>query len=540
MSPDFKYIEYGIIGIFILAQIIVAAFLFLRLIFYKNIFKNAPEVLSKMTTIKRLNSGNIRSILYQSKEEEIGEKIEISFLDETIRNPVMKNIVEPINNYLVKNKSIAIDFHILKDIVDRNVEIVEEDIGNRVPAPLYIGLAATMLGIIFGLFAVKFDIGQTDANLALEAMKPLINGVKLAMSASVIGLILTTVFSVWLFKNAKVKVEEDKNKFLSVLQSELMPKMNRSKLPEVAILSQKLDEFSRKTVGVVSDLGKLVAKSESSITREQQIIRDIKALDVREISSMNLDTFDKLRQMMDSFENFKKYYEYLDKSLLNTTKLVQNLEKFVSNTEHITHILNDLKNISSKSDQSAQFFNQHIQSFSKYGEAVNEAVADSDSKMSKAIDVLGKTAEKQFAAFNEILAEYDAKLSTSFDNSIERFNETMKLQAEKTMTTFESARPKFEKLNQLDKLNTIEQRLGKLESGIISALNSNNNELIRVLKVAQNNNSNNTVFREAINKEEEKDEPVKKWITKTMFGLKVSSYVIIILTGVIICYSILF
>lgn len=538
MPQDFKYIEYIIIGIFIIAQIAVALFLYARLVFYTKIFKNAPEVLIIDTTIERLDSGNIRSILYQNEEEETGEKITFSLLDENTHNPIMKNIVEPINNYLVKNKGIAIDFHILKDIVDRNVEIVEEDISNRVPAPLYIGLAATMLGIIFGLFAVKFDMSQTDANLALEAMKPLINGVKLAMSASVVGLILTTVFSVWLFKNAKVKVEEGKNKFLSGIQSELMPKMNRSKLPEVAILSQKLDKFSRETAGVVSNLGAIVAKSRSSIEREQQLIRDIKSLDVRKVSSMNLEIFGKLDQMMDSFNNFAQYYEHLDKSLLNTTKLVQNLEKFVSNTEHINHILNDLKSISSKSDQSAQFFNQHIKSFEKYGEAVNESVADSDSKMSRAITKLGETAEKQFEAFNEILADYDAKLSTSFDNSIERFNETMKLQAEKTMVAFETARPKFEKLNQLDKLNTIEERLRKLESGVVSALNSNNKELIRVLKIAQNNNSENTAYPEIIYKD--KDEPKKDWISKTMFGLKVSSYVIIIITGVIICYSILF
>jgi hypothetical protein len=543
MPLDFNSTEAIVIGILILIQLFVALQLLIKIIFYKNIFKNAPTVESKYTTIDKLDSGNIRSILYgdESSDEVSLNTEEISYLDESlVNNNVIKSIVEPINNYVVKNKGIAIDFHILKDIVDRNVEIVEEEISNRVPAPLYIGLAATMLGIIIGLVNVKFD-GNVEADNALIAMKPLIDGVKIAMSASVLGLALTTIFSVWIFKNAKVKVEKEKSDFLSLIESELMPKMNRSKLPEVDLLAQKLDKFSRNTVGIVSNLEGIFDKSKECIQQQQKLLDDVKKLDIQKVSSANLQILNKLEGMMPALQNFEIYYERLNKSLVGTTKLIEHLENFVANTEDINSVLKDLKSISSKSDESAQFFNQHIKSFSKYGQAVNESIADSDSKMAKAIDTLGESAKKQFEAFNEILGEYDIKLSTSFDTSIERFNETMQEQAERTIKVLDAARPKFEKLNQLDKLDVIEKRLETLESGVVNALNTNNNTLIQALKKTQQNSTYtpNVIMHPETERNNVEDKEVTL-VDKIVFGLKISSYVIVIITGIAICYSIIF
>lgn len=420
---DFKTIEYALITGLIVLQIYLAFGLFFKIKSYRLIFNKTPFIAQKEVSINLYNEGNVAAILSENTTDELST--EITYLKSTSNNKAISNITSTINSYLIKNKGASIDFHILKDIIDRYIEIVEDEINNRIPAPLYIGLAATMLGIILGLFSINFEITGENSNLALEAIKPLIDGVKIAMTASVVGLGITTIFSVGIFKNAKSKVEEGKNEFLSLLQSELLPKMNKSKMPEVHTLSTKLDAFARNTTGVVAQLDGIVKNSSDAVFREQQLISEIRNLDVKKVTAVNIDVFNQLEGMMGSFQNFAKYYDTLDKSLLNTTSLLRNLETFVANTHNINAVLENIKNSITKSDKATEFFNTHIESFAQYGDAVNMAVSNTDSKMSKAIDELFESANKQFEAYNATIAEYDSKLSLAFNKSIQSFNETM-------------------------------------------------------------------------------------------------------------------
>lgn len=65
-------------------------------------------------------------------------------------NPILKNIVNTVNDYLLKNQGAANDFATIKDIVDRNCDAIDDEISQRLPVPLYLGLMGTVLGIIIG------------------------------------------------------------------------------------------------------------------------------------------------------------------------------------------------------------------------------------------------------------------------------------------------------------------------------------------------------------------------------------------------------
>ena len=66
-------------------------------------------------------------------------------------NKVFESIKESINKYLRSHTGSVIDFHLLKDAVDRHCDSVENDINTQTPTPLYCGLAGTMAGVILGL-----------------------------------------------------------------------------------------------------------------------------------------------------------------------------------------------------------------------------------------------------------------------------------------------------------------------------------------------------------------------------------------------------
>ncbi|WP_299681151.1 hypothetical protein [uncultured Dokdonia sp.] len=523
---NYKYLEVLIIVVIVLLQLFLAYKLWYKIKMYKAIYdvEDLPIITEKNISKGVFDKGNIHEMLSYKGEE---SSISITYLEYSPKSQVLETIVKYINVYLIKNKGASIDFHIIKDIINKHTETIENQIENRIPAPLYLGLAATMIGIIVGLFSVSFS----GDNNALDAIQPLIDGVKWAMSASVIGLLITTIFSIKIYKDAQTEADEEKSEFLSKLQSELMPKMVIGNLPEVSILSDKLDVFARATNTSVSQLSDIVKMSNETITHEQTLIKDISNLDVKGISTANSKIFKDLEGMMGTFQNFAKYYNELDKSMVSTTELLSNLKQFVNNTQNVNIILTEIKDSIIQSNQATTFFNKHIQSFERYNDAINIAVAKNDSVFQDAVSQLSNATLKQFDSFNNLISSFDSKLSGAFTKSVENFTKIMDDQVRRTEEAFENARPKFEKLNNLDKLlklETIDERLGSLEEKLVKVISNGNRELVTALSKL-----NTTGENRSFNKNETYLNKKKKTFLNSLLTiLKIGAYTIVIIYGI--------
>ena len=140
-----------------------------------------------------------------------GEKEEISLVDIASNNDIGKEIESSVNNYLIRNKGLASDFSIIKDIVERNCTMLEDEIDTQTPFPLYIGLMCTMLGIIIGIGCIAFG----DGGFAAFVEKPeqhigaLMRDVALSMAASFCGIGFTSTIS-FMAKKGKKCLEERK------------------------------------------------------------------------------------------------------------------------------------------------------------------------------------------------------------------------------------------------------------------------------------------------------------------------------------------
>ena len=521
----FGIIEIIIVIGIITIQLYLAYKLWFKIKMYRTIFdfEDLPTISQKNISKEVIETGDVEKILQYIDQGE--GTIEITFLNYNSKSKVLSTIVKYINVYLIKNKGASIDFHLIKDIVDKHTETIEKQIENTIPAPLYLGLAATMIGIIAGLLSIDFSSG----NDSLDAIQPLIDGIKWAMSASVIGLLITTIFSIKVYKDAQTEADEEKSEFLSKLQSELMPRMASGNLPEVSILSDKIDIFARATNSSISQLSDIVKMSNQTIEHEQTLIRDIAKLDDKGLSTANVKIFKNLDGMMASFQNFAKYYNELDNSMSSTTELLSNLQQFVNNTQDINIVLEGIKNSISQSNQATTFFNKHIQSFEKYNDSVNIAVAKNDSAFQEAISQLSQATQKQFDSFNNLISGFDSKLSEAFTQSVEVFTKTMDEQVRRTETAFETGRPKFEKLDYLDKLtklDTIEERLGSLETQLVNVISNGNKDIVNALVngIQKNVNDKKTEPNVTI--------PKVSFTDKLQTVLRIGVYTIIISYGI--------
>jgi hypothetical protein len=284
------------------------------------------------------------------------------------------------------------------------------------------------------------------------------------MTVSVMGLALTTWLSIIEFKNGKKKVEEDKNDFLSFLQTELLPDLYRSEVVGVRALNNKLDHFSRASYGMVNNLEQIVEKTTDTLEKEHQLLIDLKEIDVRKMSETSLRIFSELLPLMDSFQAFPQYYHELNSSLSSTAEVTNKLKEFIARTENVNAILSDIKKAVNDSGEATSFFNKHIKSFMDYEAAVNQSIVNADSKMQDALNELRKAVTGQFDSYTELITNYSSKMDSAFEKSIEKYINIADQQIIRIKDAFKDTAPKFEKLNKLDKLDDLSTIIAHLKN----------------------------------------------------------------------------
>src|SRR5690606_5167556 len=119
---------------------------------------------------------------------------------------------------------------------------------------------------------ITTDVTTNNDGDDLLKITPLIDGVKYAMGVSVLGLILTTIFSVWIYKNAKSKVNKGKNEFLSQVHTELLPTLIKSGDVAIQELSKELRVFSNVTPSMVSSLKENTGIVKETIEKEIDLL----------------------------------------------------------------------------------------------------------------------------------------------------------------------------------------------------------------------------------------------------------------------------
>ncbi|MGE5456809.1 MAG: hypothetical protein ACM3RX_00480, partial [Methanococcaceae archaeon] len=222
---------------FIIEVLVIIIIIIYQLKNYRKTYKNINLLKNIFSQRLYVKSGYLdREIL--NNEHITAEEIDLLKKDEILNSPgknfvrfsvtetsgtngTILRIRNAINTYLLSNYGAAVNFSIIKDIIDREVDLKDDEITQATPTPLYLGLAATMVGIIFGLMSMSVLNGD---KFALE-ISSLISGVRVAMISSLIGLLFTTHLSSFRYKDAKKEILSDKNEQISYLQAKLLPEL---------------------------------------------------------------------------------------------------------------------------------------------------------------------------------------------------------------------------------------------------------------------------------------------------------------------------
>lgn len=170
-----------------------------------------------------------------------------------------KDVVMKIDDYLYANRGVAPNFDIVKDIVVRKVDELDERVRSMQPIPLYLGLVGTILGIVIGLCALALE----DNSNLFGSISTLLLGVAFAMGGSLSG-VLFTVASALRYKNITQVVERGKSDFFHWFQINLLPVLGKDPSGPIGQLIQSLanfnDEFG-KSAGTMSETAQSMANT---------------------------------------------------------------------------------------------------------------------------------------------------------------------------------------------------------------------------------------------------------------------------------------
>ncbi len=264
-------------------------------------------------------------------------------------NSVYKAIENSINKYLANNKGAVIDFHLLKDAVDRHCDSIEDDINAQTPVPLYCGLAGTMVGVIIGLWSLLSTNSLTNLMggdayaensmvAAASGVNDLLGGVAWAMVASIVGIALTTINSIR-FKNCKLKEENGKNSFLAWMQARLLPELSTDMSDSLTKLVKNLNSFNSNFALNSKELRNTFKQVNETYSIHANVIKTIHEMDVMKMASVNVNV---LRELQNTTGKLELFNEYLD-SVKGYTDTIQKFNsQFHAESERL-HVLEQIR-----------------------------------------------------------------------------------------------------------------------------------------------------------------------------------------------------
>lgn len=433
-------------------------------------------------------------------------KINISLIEYTGKeNNNLRNILNSINGYLLRNKGAVSDFNLVKDIVDRNIDKEDDEISNNLPIPLYLGLIGTMLGIIIGLMYMPSvaEIGnnapqteqtinneqvqqsvsgaeavnnentedqETEADRTMEGVDILLSGVKIAMIASVSGLILTTLSS-FLFFRVRRRVEHQKHDFFTFIQTRLLPILSQNTSTSIYSLQANLAKFNQDfsyNMGEFSDIIKEVKKTFDS---QLEVVQELKRLDIENIVKYNVEV---MQQMKSSFKNLQKLSEYLENMngfLGSTKELNLAVNQQLQTVGQISEIVKRFdSNAETISDNSA-YLTSHFKNFDSREQAIKDRIADFDQNTADAVSNLQISFNKRLQEFNN----KDVEISSGFEKLFEDLRK-------KTKEVFDDESSNITTIKKdVDQLKNVSTELSALNQKVLQQ-DSTIRELLDIIK----------------------------------------------------------
>lgn len=377
---------------------------------------------------------------YKYKEKkELKEKIEnIKKVNKKVkRNEVWETIIKGINKYLDKNNGNVNDFHLIKDIVDRNCDAEEDAIQSQIPIPLYYGLIGTMAGIVIGVGylwisgGLNFLLSTQEFKEATNSISGLLGGVAIAMICSAVGIGMT-IWGTTKMKTEKIIVEKRKHNVLSWMQAELLPKLNNDFGSVLDKVSANLNEFNKTFATNAKELHNVLNDVNQATAGQTQLLQTINELKIKKVVTANIEVYDKLKNCTDEIGMIAKHISACRKYLDSVKALNEKLDA----SEQRTRAIEDM----------AIFFKEERANLEQMNSRINQSVGAIENSLHNTIENLKEVSTKEISELTAYTTEQGQRLQKAIDEQYNVLQQKTK-EISQLVSNFSSVSKMIENLN---------------------------------------------------------------------------------------------
>lgn len=345
------------------------------------------------------------------EEEEYESQNEVSLINPNeSTNEIFDEILLAVNVYLLRNKGAATDFNLIKDVVERNLDMEEEDISHTVTVPLYLGLMGTMVGIVFGLLNL-FLVSDSNADFDIKGF---LGGVSIAMFASFWGLFCTVANSSFNLKKARRSLERAKNIFYTFLQTELLPVLNQSVSSSIYTLHTNLVKFNDNFTINLNKLSGMLNKNHDALIAQERILTALDSIDIAEFAKANVKVLKELKMGTEQLEKFSDYLNSLNHLSAKTSRLSTSFEDLLNRTNNFQSLAEKLDSRVEQSNKLVVFLNDHYSQLDERGELIRDSVIKVEDIMIKSLKQLEEHTQIKIDAIKQITKKEEDLLIQSF------------------------------------------------------------------------------------------------------------------------------
>lgn len=420
----------------------------------KEILSNLQKYITKSEPRMILNEVvSADGLLLRPAKYEDDIRIDIDIIQcDLDTNDVTINICNALNTYLIRNKGVAADFHLIKDVVERNVDAREDEINQIISLPLYLGLLGTFIGIVIGLIQISGVDFSGDSKALDGAISSLLNGVMIAMIASFAGLLLTIINTGYFFKDAKSIVEDRKNDFYTFIQTDLLPLLNQNINSTLYSLQNNLHKFNEEFKSNVSGLSSIMGKNHDALIAQEKILTTLDNMDISEFAKANVKILKELQLSTEKFAQFNQYLGLMNGFVSTTNGFAVTLNEMIDRTDNFNILGKQIISTFEENKKLNEFLQNHY-----------SALDESHQLITNSVNAVNKT--------------LDGSLDQLKEFTQERINELQKITLRELDLMQNQYPEKWKKLDNLSYLELLSKNLIEIKTSNISQIGSLKSEI---------------------------------------------------------------
>lgn len=336
-------------------------------------------------------------------------------------NGEFKETLDDINSYLHKNKNKTFDYHILKEIVDRNSQSLEDEVDTMLSTPLYLGLIATIFGIAFGVVVFAWNnlegliAGASDP----KGIKILLTDIGIAMSASLCGVLFTKISTAH-FNEARTFMVKNKNKFLTWIQTDLMSKFSDDITGAIIKMTQDLNQFNSSFAQNTKELKETLHTVSDNYENQIKLLDAIDKIKITKIAKANIEVYDRLQGCTEELE---KLFTLFSES-----------ETYVAKVVDLNAKLGDIEQRTQLFEELGQYFKDEMefvkdrqgmmrQQMSGLDSVLQEALSNMGDSMTNSLQDLTSVFQTQNQRIQQLIDEQQQGLADSLRQQQDSINE---------------------------------------------------------------------------------------------------------------------